>query len=279
MRRTFDLTFPTERGDFRISINITKSFGERLSCKTGYRGQPVKWIKCTTKDPELEKITSCKEIDHIVQASELESLYPTEDERGNPDYVVIDKSMLKNMFPSTPEMKVLRTVPSSCVPLHYMSGTHYFVDVKKSKKGKVQVANPEDVAMYDMVHNGLTENNEVLLVRYTAMNTNKYAIIFPDQCGLRMSNLIASNYQKERHETQLLGQNDKPRLYERLVEETRHKRLKVENFKDDYGEKLQEIVDATLNGKDIKCKNETKVTAFARLADFDEPSRKKKKSK
>lgn len=273
MRRSFDLTFSTKRGDFRISVAIEKSHTERMSFKTGYNGQPVKWIKVAPKDPNVARITSRKQIAHVCQASELQSLYPTgnEDSDGNPEYVVIDKTNLKNMFPSRAEMRVLRTVPASCVPLHYMTGTHYFLNVRMTKKNKKRTANPDDVAMYDMIHTGLLTNNEILVVQYTAMNTNKYAVIYPDHCGLRMSNLIASDYQKHRKEKQKLNQQaGKNKLYNRLVKGSRRKRMNVGDIQDDYGQKLEELVEAVINGQVIESKIEPKVAAFSRLAALEE---------
>ena len=86
MRKHFRLNFETKKGSFSLQLTIVKSFGERVHLKQGYNNQPVRWIKVTLKDPDLKKITSRKDIDHIVQANELEHIYPTgeEDDEGNP---------------------------------------------------------------------------------------------------------------------------------------------------------------------------------------------------
>lgn len=270
MRRAFDLTFNTPRGDFRVGVNIEKSFTDRISFKTGYQGQPVKWIKVTTKEPDLERVTSRKEISHVVQADELESLWPSGEftEDGEPEYVVVDKSSLKMMFPSGPEMRVLKTVPLSAVPFHTLEGSHYFLNVKKSKKGKTRVSNPEDEAMYNLVYQGLLHRSEALIVTYNAMNTNKHAVVYANKGGLRLANLIGSNYQKSRKEKQTLNSDIKIKLYDNLVGPSRQEKLG--EYKDDYGEKLEELAQAAMRGETISHKEKPKLGCFARLSALDD---------
>ncbi len=272
MRRAFDLSFTTPRGNFHLPVEIEKSFNERVFFKTGYNCQPAKWLKVTVKDPDLEKVTSPDEIEHVIQANELESLAITgeEDEFGRPVYVVIDKSGLKNMFPSTPEMRVLKTVPTACVSFDTIEGHHYFLNVRKQKKGKIRKSNPEDEALYNLIFLGLRGRSEVLLVHYNAMNTNKYAVVYSGVGGLRMSNLIGSNYQKERKEKQAVGTKIRAKLYDRLVQSIRD--VKLGEYKDDYGEKLQELADSAIRGEVyVKNKEPKKIPAcLARLSALED---------
>lgn len=272
MRRTFELTFNTKRGTFRVGVDIQKSFAERISFKTGYNLQPAKWLKVTVKDPDLEKVTTPDEIDHIIQASELESLWPSgeEDEYGRPIYVRVDKTNLKNMFPSNPEMAVLKTVPVSSVPFSEIEGSHYFLNVRKIKKGKTRVLSPEDEALYNLVYQGLRVRKEVLLVHYNAMNTNKYGIVYAAPGGLRLSNLIGSNYQKQRAEKQPIETKVKGKMYDRLIGETRD--VVLGEYKDDYGEKLEELAAAAVSGEKIVAAAKPKPVCLTRLAALDEDS-------
>lgn len=276
MSRNFDLTFTTDRGDFRIPISMEKSFTERVSLKVGYAGKPVKFIKVVPKDDAPEKITSRKHIAHVCDASELQSIYPTGEQNsdGEDEYVVVDKQSLKNMFPSSKEMRVIRTVPSSSIPFHYLCGQHYALNVRQEKKGKTRVANPEDEALYALVHGGLSTNNEVFVVRYCAQNNNKYAVIFADVCGLRMSNLIASDYQKKRTASQKLGADCafNPKSYSRLVRTTHQHRLKADDFTDDYNERLEKLIESAIAGEVYKPKKSKIPVHFSRLAVLDADS-------
>lgn len=283
MRRAFDLTFNTARGDFRLAVSMEKSFDERISFKTGYKGQPVKWIKVSTKDPTLEKVTSRKEISHVVAPDELESLWPTgeETEEGLPEFAVIDKKTLKNAFPSGPEMRVLQTVPLSAVPFHSVEGSHYFLSVKKTKKGKTRISNPEDVALYNLVYRGLKTNSEAFIVTYNAMNNIKHAVVYAQGKGLRLSNLIGSNLQRARKEKEDVSGDVDLKMYDRLVKGVRSD--KMEEHVDPYGQRLEELVQATLKGEQIVHKDKPKLACIARLSaladdsDDEEGSKKKKK--
>jgi hypothetical protein len=261
------------RGDFRVAVAIEKSFTERVSLKTGYNGQPLKWIKVTPKDPELDKVTKRKHIAHIVQASEIQSIWPTgeDNEDGTPEYVVIDKASIKNMFAPTSEMRVLQTLPRSSIPFHCTTQNHYFLNVKKTKKNKVRRANPEDEALYALIHAGLLESGEVLLVKYTAMNTEKFAIVYAEIDGLRMTNLIATNYQKNRSDRQRLG-STKAALFKRLTKKTRAEEVDHTVLRDGYGERLEELIDAAVRGERLEAKVVPKLDCIRRLADLEEDS-------
>lgn len=275
MRRTFKLTFPTKRGNFAISVEITKSFTERISFRTGYREseddkpQLVKYIKVVPKDPNLKTISSRKHIAHVCTANELLSLYPTgeEDSDGEDEYVIVDKTSLKNLFPGSDVMEVIRTVPAEKVPFNYLTNKHYFLNVKKVKRK----ADPEDIAMYKLVYEGLKYNNDVLIVRYTSMNTNKHAVIYSSRSGLHMTNIIASNYQKTRVEKQELDDQVNLSLYKRLVKSTKQT-LNLREINDDYALKLEELVHATLTGEKIEPKKEEKYKCFAKLATLENDS-------
>jgi len=272
MRRAFQLTFNTSRGGFRLGVNIDKSFSDRISFKTGYNRQPVKWIKVTTKDPQLEHVTSRSEIAHVVRADELESLWPTgeQTEDGLPEYVVVEKNNLKNMFQSHPEMLVLKTVPLASIPFHHLEGSHYFVNISKAKKGKVRVSNPEDEALYNLIYQGLLASSEALVVSYNAMNSNKHAIIYADRStrGLRMSNLLGSNYQRERKEKQAISGKVSLKMFDRLVGSSRSDEMA--DYKDDYGEKLEELAQAALRGEVVQKKDKPQPVCFSRLSALED---------
>lgn len=288
MRRSFELVFDTNRGSFRTRVMLNKSYDERISFKTGYEGQPVKWIKVVTKDPELVKVTSRKEIKQIVQQDELESLFPTgEEKNGRPEYVVVDKAAVKNLYPSSDLMAVLRVVPLHRVEWRHFSDAHYFLNVGKTKHqgSKKQVTNPEDEAMYGLIRYGLEQNSEALLVKYNAMNNCKYGLVYAGPDGLYLTNLIGTNLQRPRDVIQPKPSRDPSaaEMYNRLVRGLRAEEVGPAN--DDYADKLQELADAAVRGETVQPVIEKRPACFARLAALAEPDEdekeppKKKKSR
>lgn len=277
MRKHFRLNFETKKGSFSLQLTIVKSFGERVHLKQGYNNQPVRWIKVTLKDPGLKKITSRKDIDHIVQADELEHIYPTgeEDDEGNPTYVKIDKESLKDAFPSSDEMTVLKTVKLSSIPFNYMQDAHYFLNVKL-EKGKEKKPNKDDVKLYSLVYEGLKANEEALVVKYNSMNTIKYGIIYANQLkagkdGLMLSNIIPTNFQKKREDEQKIV-DVKLKAFDVLVGNTRKessgKAGSVSSgrwkFEDEYGLLLEELIKATLRGEKVE-KKKVKPKSYSKL--------------
>lgn len=273
MRKHFRLSFETKKGSFSLQLTIVKSFGERVHLKQGYNGQPVRWIKVTLKDPDVKKITSRKEIDHIVQCDELQHIYPSgeEDDEGNPKYVVIDKESLKDSFPSSDEMTVCQTVKLSSIPFNYLDDAHYFLNVKvEKKKDKKAKKDSDDVKLYSLVYLGLKENNEALLVRYNSMNTIKHGIVYAGKDGLMLSNIIPTNYQKKREDEQKIKEIASLKAYDVLVSATRDKDKKKWKFEDEYGLLLEKLIKATLNGEKIE-KKKVKPKSFSKLDSlFDE---------
>lgn len=253
MRKNFELTFKTDKDTFSLNVSIVKSFGERISLKTGYDGQPVRWVKATLKDPSLKKVTCRKELDKIVQQDELEYLYPSgeEDDEGNPIFVKIDKNSLKDSFPSTSEMNVVKTIKSSLIPFYYLDDAHYFLNVKTTKK----VAKEDDKELYSLIFSGLKDRKEALLVRYHSMNTIKHGIVYTSSSGLMLSNIIPTNYQRERDDEQKLKTKRDLKFYDRLVESTRSD--EIGKFEDKYGKLLEKLIQATIRGDKIEKKNFT----------------------
>ena len=278
MRKHFRLNFETKKGSFSLQLTIVKSFGERVHLKQGYNNQPVRWIKVTLKDPDLKKITSRKDIDHIVQANELEHIYPTgeEDDEGNPTYVKIDKESLKDAFPSSDEMTVLKTVKLSSIPLYYMQDAHYFLNVRLEKGGKEKKPNKDDIRLYSLVYEGLKANEEALLVKYNSMNTIKYGVIYTGKKGLMLSNIIPTNFQKKREDEQKIV-DVKLKAFDVLVGNTRNKEsgsVSSANsgsvssakwkFEDEYGLLLEELIKATLRGEKVE-KKKVKPKSYSKL--------------
>lgn len=275
MRKHFRLNFETKKGSFSLQLTIVKSFGERVHLKQGYNNQPVRWIKVTLKDPGLKKITSRKDIDRIVQANELEHIYPTgeEDDEGNPTYVKIDKESLKDAFPSSDEMTVLKTVKLSSIPLYYMQDAHYFLNVRLEKGGKEKKPNKDDVKLYSLVYEGLKANEEALLVKYNSMNTIKYGVIYAGKKGLMLSNIIPTNFQKKREDEQKIV-DVKLKAFDVLVGNTRKESsgsVSSANsgsgkwkFEDEYGLLLEELIKATLRGEKVE-KKKVKPKSYSKL--------------
>lgn len=277
MQRAFELTFRIKKGDFRLGITLEKSFEQRLSFKRGYNGQPVKQIQVVPTDSSVEKIVEKKQISRVVQYSDLQSLWPTgdTDENGSSTFVVIDKASLKNAFPSSPEMLVSQIVSRSAIPIQKLEGSHYFVCVKMTKKGKDRVANPDDVALYNILWHGLSFNGEAMVVSYVAMNNNKGAILYATeedgQRVLRLANMIGDNHQKRVKEKQkITAKFDKQDIkrYEKLIST-----LRVDDFtptyNDDYADKLEEVVQASLRGEVVKPLTQKKRSTSSRLSALD----------
>jgi non-homologous end joining protein Ku len=261
MRSAYELIFRTVKGEIRVNVEIRKSTDERMSFRTGYVASEgdepkcVKYIKVVPKNPDQEKITSKKDIDVICEQSDLVSMYPTgeDNDDGSPAHVVIDKTRLKHAFPSSPDMRVIKVVPWHAIKPHQMTDSHYFVDVRRVKKNKTRVSNPDDDMAYCLFYKGLRRNSEMAIVKYTAMNNNKYAVVYADDDGLRMVNLVGSNYQRERCAEQPIKGKFVERMYEKLVETMRSDDVDCD-FEDDYQKRLEKLVKYALKGETYKAK-------------------------
>lgn len=252
MSRNFVLTFAHAKGVFSFPISLEKSYTGRPSLKTGYKSgdayQLVRYIKVVPKNPD-KKIMNVKDIGHICSSDELVHLHPSEDDKE--EYLPIDKSSLKNLFPSDPEMRVLYSLKKNFVPFNYIGDKHYFVHLNGHKNGKKKSIDSDDQVLHDVICNGLEKNDEVLIVTYVMSNTQNFGIIYSDGEGLRMSSLIASNFQKERSDTKsdVKIVKKQQKIYEKLVGETRKKSLNKKKIIDDYAKKLEELIQDTISGK------------------------------
>jgi len=251
----FTITIPTRVGDrtqlSSFTVKTEKSFTERMALKQGYDGQPLRYVKVQPKADAPKQISSRKHIRKIITPDEVQSLYPTgeTDSDGQFVYVVVPKKSLKDRFGRDKTMNIVRVIPKSKVDFRYFDGKHSALNLYTASKQKV---NQTEQQLYQLVHFGLQENDEVLLVRYTANNNEHHAVVYADDDGLRMSVMIPSDRQKSRTQVQKVG-SDRPvqynRAYKKLLGDLYSPDLRPEDFKDPYGEALQSIVDAALKGE------------------------------
>lgn len=229
-------------GILPLLIALGKATENKIGFKLGYEGQPIKTVRVVSR---AEKPRSVEEIERVVQYSELKSLYDAGDK-----FIEIDKSIIKKATGQSSDiMKILRVIPQKHLPLNYLSGQHYYIDIQKNK----QKAIPEDAkAIYTMLYEYLKSNKFVLITSYVTRGNEKTAVIYPSSDKMRMVNIIPTNLQRVNEANYLTNVDaNHNELFLKLISANERKEIDDEELIDNSHEKTVEIINKILAGEKI----------------------------
>lgn len=160
--------------------------------------RPVRMGKFLTKDDVKPNKTT--DIETMIAWNAPESFYKyLDEESGESKLLKISKELLAHIqFLSDEIYEILDEIQLSGIRSTSYNGKHYFLKVRREKRGSSYQLNPDDLKMYNLIYIGLLERKTGLLIRYTSYGRQAYAIMQADENGLFLSGLIHDTYQRER---------------------------------------------------------------------------------
>jgi len=229
---------------YQALIQITPTHGHTSNqLKQGFNGRPVKQIKVLPK-PGCETVSELDDIEQIVPWSQLQSLYAHYDpDTQSQEYMVVDPSDVKSMFPSSEDIRVVNVIPAS--ELHYslMEGHHYHIFVQSEKKSRTIYS--EDQDLLSVFYHTLKERQLVAIGKYISANHEKCCAIHPEDDGLVMSVLIPSNFIREREHHHIKEIDNAIMLGSGLLKRLMNNKFDPDHSRDCFDDRLREHIEQT----------------------------------
>ena len=188
MLRNFILYIDTGKKPVEVPVHINKLTESKTGLRSGYKGRLVRQVTVLARE-DVEDIKTMGDIDCIVPFAEKESVLVKQTSNGI-RLLKIDKSQLKEVFPSTRNLRVLSAVPTSYIKPYMFDGTHYELSIHAPVKKKVRAVAKEDKRMFNILYHGMTKRSCVFIAKYICFGREKYCAIYPDGKGFMMSNII-----------------------------------------------------------------------------------------
>lgn len=258
MYRNFNLIIALEKRTLSIPVQINGISEKRSSLHTSYKGRQIRQI-CVLPKKGVSTVSTLDDVDCLVDRSQTDSMFCPD--KGK-DGVIIDKSVLKTIFPSSRDIKVMCSLSLDRISPFMFDGSHYTLVLGDPvTKKKTKTVDPEQHKLYNIVFHGMKALQTCFIARFVSFNREKFCAIYPTKYGLMMSILIHSNYLHPSRDDQLLDETKVAELLKTkkaekmdakdpiavLVFSKIHSQLKVEkldpeSYTDRYEEKLKKLI-------------------------------------
>jgi hypothetical protein len=171
------------------------------------------------------------------------------------------------MFPKSDQMELLSIIPSDQLSPSDYTGLHYFVYVQGQKK-QADISEG-DCIVYSIIHKRLKNSHRVMVVQYTSLHSQKYAVIYPKDDHLMLS-IIHYSDQHRKPNINVLREIDEEdlELLDDLFESKQEDSIGIYNdpIQPAMKQMIEEAVTASASGNPIKKTKKKIVPATGALA-------------